>query len=306
MSRARTEGFADRKRERDRSQRRTLAVGLLASVVLHVLLLIVAGGVRVDSLPFTLPPIETVPAPDALVVVEIAPILPEDLPEEPRPEPPEEEIPEVEPEPLEEEEEEAEEDEEEAAEERAPLPGAPGLIVAGQPTPPEGPRGRTNASRLRLRFSDARLWFDPQSPRLIGERLVQFARADSAVRAILRDWLDSMALADDIRRRARDWTFERDGGRWGISPDGIHLGNVTIPLPIGDLDGDGYNDFFVPAGPQRRAFEQAIRDLTAIQIQNLRDDVEAAAAEARARMRERSEEEVRRRRGDTLRVRGPP
>lgn len=306
MSRTGYAGFAERRRERERLQRRTLAAGLLASVFLHVLLLVLAGGVRVESLPFTLPPIETVPAPDALVVVEIAPTLPEDLPEDPRPEPlpPREEPAEVEPEPEDEAEE--EEEEEEAVEEGDPLPGAPGLIVAGQPTPPEGPRGQTNASRLRLRFSDARLWFDPQSPRLIGERLVQFARADSAVRAILRDWLDSMALAEDIRRRARDWTFERDGERWGISPDGIHLGDVTIPLPIGDLDGDGYPDVFVPTGPQRRAFEQAIRDLTAIQMQNLRDDVEAAAAEARTRMRERSEEEVRRRRGDTLRVRGPP
>jgi len=297
VSRTGSAGFAARRRERERSQRRTLAAGLLASVFLHVMLLILAGGVRVESLPFTLPPIETVPAPDALVVVEIAPTLPEDLPEDPRPEPlpPEEELPEVEPEP-EEEEEEVEEEQEEAVEERDPLPGAPGLIVAGQPTPPEGPRGRTNASRLRLRFSDARLWFDPQSPRLIGERLVQFARADSAVRAILRDWLDSLQLEEDVRRRARDWTFERDGKRWGFSEQGIHLGDVTIPIPIG----------FAPTGPQRRAYEQAIRDLTAIQIQNLRDDVEAAAAEARARMRERSEEEVRRRRGDTLRVRGPP
>ena len=297
MSRARTEGFADRKRERERSQRRTLAVGLLASVVLHLLLLILAGGVRIDSLPFTLPPIQTVPAPDALVVVEIAPTLPE-APEDPRPEPvPPEEAPlETEPEPEEPEEEQPEEEEEEAVEEGDVLPGAPGLIVAGPPTPPEGPRGLTNASRLRLRFSDPRLWFDPQSPRLIGERLVQFARADSAVRAILRDWLDSLQLDDDVRRRARDWTFERDGKRWGFSERGIHLGDVTIPIPIG----------FAPTGPQRRAYEQAIRDLTAIQIQNLRDDVEAAAAEARARMRERSEEEIRRRRGDTLRVRGPP
>ena len=298
MSRNGYAGFVERRRERERFQRRTLAAGLIASVFLHVLLLVVAGGVRVESLPFTLPPIETVPAPDALVVVEIAPTLPEDLPEDPRPEPlppPEEEPPEVEPEPEEEEEEE-EEDEEEAVEEADPLRGAPGLIVAGQPTPPEGPRGRTNASRLRLRFSDPRLWFDPQSPRLIGERLVQFARADSAVRAILRDWLDSLQLDEDVRRRARDWTFERDGKRWGFSEQGIHLGDVTIPIPIG----------FAPTGPQRRAYEQAIRDLTAIQIQNLRDDVEAAAAEARARMRERSEEEIRRRRGDTLRVRGPP
>ena len=298
MSRTGTPGFVERRRERERFQRRTLALGLLASVFLHLLFLVVAGGLRVESLPFTLPPIETVPAPDALVVVEIAPTPPEEQPEEPRPEPlpPEEESPDVEAEPEEEEEEEGEPEEEQAEEEGDPRPGAPGLIVAGQPTPPEGPRGRTNASRLRLRFSDARLWFDPQSPRLIGERLVQFARADSAVRAILRDWLDSLRLDDDVRRRARDWTFERDGQRWGFSEQGIHLGDVTIPIPFG----------FAPTGPQRRAYEQAIRDLTAIQIQNLRDDVEAAAAEARARMRERSEEEIRRRAGDTLRVRGPP
>lgn len=297
MSPTRSGGHADGRRGRERAHRRTLAVGLLASVFLHILLLVLAGGVRVDSRPFTLPPVETVPAPDALVVVEIAPAPPEDLPEDPRPEPlppPEEELPEVEPEPEEEEEE--EEEEEDPAEEGDPLPRAPGEILVGVPTAPEGPRGRTNASRLRLRFSDARLWFDPQSPRLIGERLVQFARADSAVRAILRDWLDSLQLEDDVRRRARDWTFERDGKRWGFSEQGIHLGDVTIPIPIG----------FAPTGPQRRAYEQAIRDLTAIQIQNLRDDVEAAAAEARARMRERSEEEARRRRGDTLRVRGPP
>lgn len=294
MSPTRSGGHADGRRERERVHRRTLATGLLGSVFLHILLLVLAGGVRVDSRPFTIPPIATVPAPDALVVVEIAPTLPE-APEDPRPEPappPEETPPEAEPEPAEPE----EEEEEEPAEEGDPLPRPPGEILVGVPTAPEGPRGQTNASRLRLRFSDARLWFDPQSPRLIGERLVQFARADSAVRAILRDWLDSLQLEDDVRRRARDWTFERDGKRWGFSEQGIHLGDVTIPIPIG----------FAPTGPQRRAYEQAIRDLTAIQIQNLRDDVEAAAAEARARMRERSEEEARRRRGDTLRVRGPP
>lgn len=267
-------------------------------MVVHALLLVVAGRVRVESLPFTLPPVETVPAPDALVVVEIAPTLPEDLPEDPRPEPvppPEDELPAAEPEPEAEEE---EEEEEEDAEEEAgvPIPGAPGPIVAGPPPRPQEPRGRTNASRLQLRFSDVRLWFNPQSPRLVGERLVQFARADSAVRAILRDWLDSLQLEDDVRRRARDWTFERDGKRWGFSEQGIHLGDITIPIPIG----------FAPTGPQRRAYEQAIRDLTAIQLQNLRDDVEAAAAEARARMQERADEEIRRRRGDTLRVRGPP
>ena len=302
--RPRPRGITDPRRERERAQRRTLAAGIAASVVLHILFVLLAGGVRVDSLPFALPPVETVPAPDALVVVEISPLELDPEPEEPRPEPvpPPETPSETEPEP---EPEEAEEDVEEE-EEREALPGVPDIFFPGRPTETAEGERRTNASRLTLRFSDARLWFDPRSPRLIGERLVRFARADSAVRAILRDWLDSVQLDADLERRARDWTFERDGERWGISPQGIHLGDVTIPLPIGDLDGDGYPDLFLPSGPQRRAFEQAVRDLTAIQLQNLREDAEAAAEAARARMRERTEEELRRRRGDTLRVRGPP
>ncbi|WP_420634604.1 hypothetical protein [Candidatus Palauibacter sp.] len=286
---------SDPRRERERIQRRTVAAGFAASILVHVLFVVFAGRIRVEALPLRLPPVETVPAPNALVVVEIAPPELEDTPEDPRPEPvpPPEETP-PEPEPVEPEEEEEEEPEE--VEEGDPLPGAPGLILPGRPTPAEEGEGRSNASRLKLRYSDARLWFDPQSPRLIGERLVQFARADSAVRAILRDWLDSLTLDQELWQRAMDWTVERDGKRWGFSPEGIHLGDVMIPIPIG----------FAPTGPQRRAYEQAIRDLTAIQLQNLRDDVEAAEAEARERMRERSEEEVRRRRGDTLRVRGPP
>lgn len=302
--RPRPRGITDVRRERERVQRRTLAAGIAASVILHILFVLLAGGVRVESLPFSLPPVETVPAPDALVVVEISPLEIEPEPEEPRPEPvpPPEAPPETEPEP---EPEEVEEDVEEE-EERDALPGVPDFFFPGRPTETGEGERRTNASRLTLRFSDARLWFDPRSPRLIGERLVRFARADSAVRAILRDWLDSVQLDADLERRARDWTFERDGERWGISPEGIHLGDVTVPLPIGDLDGDGYPDLFLPSGPQRRAFEQAVRDLTAIQLQNLREDAEAAAAAARARMRERTEEELRRRRGDTLRARGPP
>lgn len=302
----RSQRVTSRRHERERELRRTLAAGIAASVLLHVLFVLVAGGVRVESLSLTLPPVETVPAPDALVVVEISPVELAPAPEEPRPEPvpPPEAPPETEPEPEPEPEEEEEEREEEEG--RAPLPGIPDIFFPGRPTEMDEGERRTNASRLRLRFSDARLWFDPRSPRLIGERLVRFARADSAVRAILRDWLDSVQLDADLERRARDWTFERDGERWGISPDGIHLGDVTIPLPIGDVDGDGYPDLFLPSGPQRRAFEQAVRDLTAIQLQNLREDAEAAAAAARIRMRERTEEELRRRRGDTIRVRGPP
>ena len=276
--------------QREQFGRRTMWGGFFASALLHLLVVWFAGGFRVQARPFIRPLVETVPAPDALIVVEIAPTFPETGNEDPRPEP---RPPELEEERLREEPEETELDEDEEIE----LPGVPGVDVPGISSEVlEGERV-TNASRLRLRFSDSRIWFDPRDPMLIGERLARFARADSAVRAILRDWLDSLRLSEEQRRRATDWTFEKDGERWGVSPQGIHLGEITIPIPIG----------FAPTGPQRRAFEQAIRDLTAIQLQDLRADLEAVADERREAMRARSEEEVQRRRGtDTLRSNLPP
>jgi len=268
--------------------------GIAVSVFLHGLVFWVASLVLIETRGFVAPLVETVPAPEGLVVVQIPATPLETAPEEPRPEPLPEEV-----------EADAEEApprapevaDEEPDDEEEGLPGAPGVGEPGAPAVGEEGVRVTNASRLRLRFSDRRLWFDPQDPRLFGERLARFARADSAVRAILRDWLDSLNLTEEQARRARDWTFEKDGKRWGISEEGIHLGDITIPIPFG----------FQPSGPKRREFEQAVRDLTEIQLQDLRSDLEAVMDERREAMRGRSEEEVRRRRArDTLRARGPP
>lgn len=279
-----------------RRHRNAFRAGLAISALVHLVGFWLIAGVDVPVLPLRLPPLETIPAPEGLVVVEVAESeLPEPAPEEPRPEPTPPPVEDVERTPPEDVPTPPEEDEEEDDE---GLPGAPGVGDPGAPGlegPEEGER-MSNASRLRLRFSDARIWFDPSSPTLFGERLARFARADSAVRAILAEWLDSLALSEEQRRRATDWTFERDGKRWGISPEGLHLGDITIPIPIG----------FAPSGPRRREFEQAIRDLTAIQLQDLRQDLEAVADERRRAMRERSAEEIRRRGVDTLRVRPPP
>lgn len=278
------------RRERERGYRRAVRAGLALSVLLHLLALWFTGAVRVPPSPFVTPPLETVPAPDGLVVVDVAVTEPEEEASEAtpaadpqeetaEPEPRELEVVRIEPEP-------AEED----------LPGAPGVGDPDAPeTPAEGER-LTNAERLIPRFSDPRIWFDPRHPRLFGDRLARFARADSAVRAILRDWLDSLALSDEQMRRALDWTYEQDGKRWGISPEGLHLGDITIPIPFQ----------FLPTGPRRRELEQALRDLEEIQLQNLREDLERIGEERRRAMQERSEEEARRRSGDTTRVRPPP
>ena len=144
----------------------------------------------------------------------------------------------------------------------------------------------TNAERLRPQFS--RVWIDPRARPLYGERLARYARADSAVRAILSVWLDSIALSDEERRKAVDWTFGEGDERWGISPEGLHLGKITIPIPFG----------FGMNGPERRELEQALRDLQEIQRQNLQADLEENRRERVQEMRKRTEEELDRRRGE--------
>lgn len=279
------------RRARERQYRRAVRLALVASVVIHVLVLWWSRAVAIRAIEYDLPPVITVPAPEGLVVVEVAPAELEPAPEDPRPEPVEPDQPQQEPEP---------EPLEVVDVEQTDVTDAPGDPSVDDPTArpveSEDAAGMTNAQRLIPRFVDARIWFDPRDPFLYGERLARFARADSAVRAILRDWLDSLRLDDDARRRAMDWTYEKDGERWGISPEGLHLGDITIPIPFG----------FAPSGPRRREFEQAIRDLTEIQRQDLRADLEEIAEERREAMRERSREEVRRRGGDTLTVRRSP
>lgn len=272
---------------RERRQRRITSISLLVSIAIHLLLLWTTGRLGIRATPFTVPPVVTTPAPEGLVVVDVAPSSLEDESDDPRPEPQQPQA-ETAPRPL-----------EVVDLSEAEIAGAPAVPSvdppAGRPVESDDP-SLTNAERLTTRFVDGRIWFDPRNPFLFGDRLERFARADSAVRAILRDWLDSLSLDEDARQRARDWTFEKDGKRWGISPEGLHLGDITIPIPFG----------FAPSGPRRREFEQAIRDLTEIQLQDLRADLKEVEDERRRAMEKRRAEEIFRRRGDTTTVRPPP
>lgn len=273
------------RRQRDRLYRRALITGLAISAVAHLALFLTTGGVGLRPTEFVLPSLETEPAPRGLVVVEV-PVVPEG-PESERPRPEPDEARPIRPEEL----------------EVVPIVPTPEAEAEPEviPDEPPGPEVETeerlsNLDRLRPRFSDARLWVDPRDPMIFGARLERLARADSAVRAILRDWLDSLRLTEEQRRRALDWTYERDGERWGISPEGLHLGDITIPIPFQ----------LMPTGPQRREFEQAIRDLREIQNQDVRSDVDRVGRERMEEMRRRSQEEAERRRGgDTTSVRFP-
>jgi type IV secretory pathway VirB10-like protein len=118
----------------------------------------------------------------------------------------------------------------------APAPPPPRAAV--RPAPPTAAateeavaavERRTAAERLAPRVVDPRIWRPmvllPREPRLEDVQ----ARLAEAM-----EMLSDSALAEAERAmRARDWTVEdADGGRWGISPGKLHLGSVTLPLPI--------------------------------------------------------------------------
>jgi len=69
---------------------------------------------------------------------------------------------------------------------------------------------------------------------------------------------DSLAAEAEAKLRATDWTVrDKNGGRWGVSPGQIHLGNRTLPLPFG----------FSPAPGQRDAMASRLRSWEESQAQ---------------------------------------
>ncbi len=108
------------------------------------------------------------------------------------------------------------------AEAEAPALDLPGIEIV--------PLGPSVAERLRPRLGDARLWrtLPPEFHELTLEQREELVVADR-----LRAWYDSVQAGQAAADALTDWTFtDSDGGRWGISPGRIHLGDVTLPLPL--------------------------------------------------------------------------
>lgn len=257
-----------RRTGRERGYRRAVQVGLGLSVVVHLLLLFVLGrGLRVPEMgyePIRLPVSERAPG---LRLVRVVP--PPSPPSEAAPPPRRRR-------PI------SEQTEEPAAEE------TPAAEQGGEePTREEGEPGEeaervTNAERLRPREGDARLWREFWDEDLGRRYFGETARADSAIRAILGRYLDSLQLTDEELAKAKDWTFTEGDERWGISPEGIHLGNITIPLPVDRV--------LQPTGPRRRELERELRELREIRRQETILQAQDVREERIKAMRERSRE----------------
>lgn len=258
------------RRARERPYRLALAVGLAVSVLLHLLLFLVAGGVGIGHRSVPGPPFRP-EAPEGLVVIryELAPPAPEEEPSARRPE---------------------DEEMEAAPPAVRPVREGPGRLPAAEPEAEES--RLTNAERLQPRMGDGRLWVDFRNPIRPGSlSRDRYAEAVDRLREVVRVWLDSLQLSEEQRRRALDWTFGEGDSRWGVSPEGLHLGDVTIPIPFGAL--------FQQGGPLGRQAEQAVRDLQEIRDQDVRQEVAETMRERREEMRKRSREEAERRGKDT-------
>lgn len=257
------------RRPRRPSYRRALRLGLLGSALAHLLVLLLAGRMALErpSAPRLLP--EREPEEGLLVILFR---LAEPPPAEEPPRRPEEELEVVRPVPARE-------------------PAAPAELPVEAPAEEPEPERLTNVERLRPYMGDERLWVDFRSPITV-HHSERYDRAVDALREIIREWLDSLQLSDEQRRRALDWTLGTGDSRWGISSEGLHLGEITIPIPFGQ--------FFQQGGPRGREAEAALRELQEIQAQDLRQDVEEILRQRREEMRRRSQEEAeRRKRGDT-------
>jgi hypothetical protein len=141
---------------------------------------------------------------------------------------------------------------------------------------------------IRPSFSDPRVWAPSgpvaSAPKSPAERL------DSSLVARLKAHQDSLALYAHTPSKLErgDWTFEKNGKKYGLDQQWIHLGGVKIPtavlaaLPLGNVQGN-------PTAIER---DRALARMTAdIQFQAQRAMNEDEFRKAVRSIRERKERE---------------
>lgn len=258
----------ERRDERHRGYRRAFRLGLAVSVAVHLVILLLLGRqLHVPDLGYdeALPSSRS-PEPDLQVTriqVRERAERATPVPTPPRP---------IRPEETREQEPEADETPDEAGDEAEEAAGD------------EAEETVSNVEALTPRQGDPRLWSEFWDEDMARRYLGRGTRADSALRAILGQYMDSLRLSEEQLRQARDWTFtDEEGERWGVSSDGIHLGDVTIPLPVGEL--------LSPTGPRRRQLERELRELREIRRQEAIGEAEETREERIEAMEERAREE---------------
>lgn len=191
--------------ERRSGERRVLRIGLLISLVAHVLAIAFVSRLLEPepSAPAAPPPTAVVAEPPTgLRAVDVA------IVDGAVPEPEEPDVPTLEP-----------------VAQQVAVPDSTVQVAAGTGAADD----RTAADRLAPRIVEPRLW----EPMILIPRDPTLADVQARIGAAV-ELLNDSALAETERAlRARDWTVaDASGGKWGISPGKLHLGQLTLPLPI--------------------------------------------------------------------------
>jgi hypothetical protein len=264
--------------ERRRGYKRALRVSLGISFIVHLFVILVLGrALSLDPASYRSVQERRLVQVQGLPVVQVDEIVPAD---EPDPEavrlPPEDE-----PEP------EVDEDDPESV-----TPDGAAVVPAPRREPIGGPR-LTNAEKLQPREGDERLW-DDFGDQPIPEYLAAnpYAEYEGEIRARLSVMIDSLALSEDQRRRAMEWLSGDAGQEWGVSPDGIHIAGIVIPVNLSQL--------LAEEGPAGRESRQEMRDLRDILRQDMIQDAESIQRERTREMRERTKAELERLVRDSL------
>jgi hypothetical protein len=180
-------------------------------------------------------------------------------------------------------------DPEEIEEVETPRADAEAPIIEGIPVGELVPPGPTAAQLLRPTLLNALLWTDPP-PEYYELTLDQ--REELVLAGRIVEWYDSIALATAAEERFTDWTFrDSNGGRWGVSEGKLHLGDLTLPLPL---------TFGTPVG-KRDETNRRLWEIEELSRQSQRFLIQQSWSERSAAIRARRDRE--RARADTTRIR---
>ena len=146
----------------------------------------------------------------------------------------------------------------------------------------------TGAERLRPRVGDWRLWVLARPARRTDLTPEERSRMlEARLHAMLEAYDDSMAAEFARRTEAMDWSVGEEGNKWGVSPGKIHLGPITLPLPLYIGPGRESEDMLREYGEiQRQAGEGALRDAQQDRIKAIREREQKAREEAQRKEKE--------------------
>jgi len=172
--------------------------------------------------------------------------------------------------------------------EAPPVEVEPAPEPVPEPVEPEEEEGErepsvTGAERLRPRVGDWRLWVLARPTRRTDLTPEERSRMlEARLHAMLEAYDDSIAAELARQAEAMDWTVGEEGNKWGVSPGKIHLGPVTLPLPLYIGPGRESEQMLRDYGEiQRQAGEGALRDAQKDRIKAIREREQKAREEAR-------------------------